>query len=204
MAKYNHLMIDLETLAIDQDATVVNISLLPFNLDEKGVTFEQLLERGQLLKLSLKEQEGKRTIDEKTVTWWKEQGEEVAKQLESSDEDLTLEQASQKIDALIKEWGIDTQFVKGWCRGTDFDFPIIKSLLTQVWGEQAIFHMPCRFYNQRDVRTALDAYADIAGQKIILDEKYIKGFLKHNSLHDCAKAIIELRYARSLTANAHK
>lgn len=204
MVRYENFMIDLETLALSPDAVVVDISVIPFDFNERK-KFDDLVEQGKRLKLSIDSQKDDRTLDADTLAWWMKQPEEARKHLEPSDNDLTVGQAVQQLHGFLLKSGINPQTAKGWCRGTDFDFPIINSMLRQVYGDSYKNYLLCKYWNQRDVRTALDSYAELAGvKKVLLPEQYIEGFVAHDSLHDCAKAIIELRYARALALGAIK
>lgn len=193
-------IIDVETLGITPDAIVVDISVLVFDLNDKKIpSFNKLVECGRRFKLSIESQKGIRKTTRATVDWWKSQDAEARKHLLPSKDDLTIEQALQSIESFLDEMGVVKSKSHGWCRGMSFDFPILSSLMRNVLGTDEIVELElCRYYNQRDIRTAFEAYALVRNMTSIpLPEGALDGYVPHDSIHDCAKDALMLMHARA-------
>ena len=189
---------DLETLGQQKNAVVVSAAFLAFDFTEKK-TFEELLADTFYVKFSITDQKQNhgRTTDKSTIEWWMKQDHEVKKELAPSKLDKTVGEASEAILEYLASRGIhngNSKKVFRFCRGQDFDIPILESLMAS-----AKYELPGAFYNSRDIRTFVSAVImDLNTTTIYKDNveyKTLKGFKKHDARHDVAKAVLEMQMA---------
>lgn len=187
---------DFETLGKGADVALLSMAVVPFRFEDilrqnmerpPQERFSQLLEEGFYVKFDVEDQVRNygRRIDKGTVKWWGEQGKEARKVLKPSKKDLKLKDAMESFSEYCEQVGIlsDSQM---YCRGQDFDAPILDSLYDAVGIDK-----PIRYWNYRDVRTVIQCWTfDRRGQ--IEDVGYEDIFVKHNALHDCAAAVCDM------------
>lgn len=185
------VVLDTETLAKDKRSLVVTLSAVRFNRSDNGIPI--VVEDGQLLysgknmldlKLNVAEQLlAGRTVDPLTVDWWNRQNHKARLQLVERPD---LQMKAKEALTMLAEF-IDGAQV--YCRGTDFDPPILASLYADFGME-----VPWRYNEVRDVRTYIDALS--GGTK-----GYLSGwekpawFVAHNSLHDCLRDALQMQKA---------
>lgn len=187
--------LDVETLGTGHDAVIVSAAFLVFDFNEQK-TFEDYVNDALYVKFSIKEQKEKgRTIDPDTLDWWKRQDDVVRRELMPSSRDVSIEEGTRLILEYLAERGIhtavDKQVIK-FCRGQDFDIPIMNSLM-KIVGKQ----LPGAFWNSRDIRTFIAAATlDFNTTSIYKNDreyKTIPGFRIHDARHDIAKAVVEMK-----------
>lgn len=187
--------LDVETLGTGRDAVVVSAAFLVFDFNEQK-TFEEYVNDALYVKFSVKEQKEKgRIIDPDTLEWWKRQDDVVRRELMPSAQDVSIEEGTRQILQYLADRGIhkgvDKQVIK-FCRGQDFDIPIMNSLMELVGKE-----LPGAFWNSRDIRTFIAAATlDFTMTTIYKDDrqyKTIPGFRIHDARHDIAKAVVEMK-----------
>lgn len=204
--KIKDVVIDFETLGNGSNAAVVDLALLAFDPDPTVMeTFEELIARGKRIKFDIQSQKGKRLIDIPTTTWWQKQGPEAKAGLKPSVDDVDTLTGIKQAVAYCKENDVDQYNSLMWCRGQSFDFPIFVDLLRDVERDKGVPETeistyntePVAFWNQRDLRTAIEALS--LTRKLCttpLPRGTLNGFVAHNSVHDCAKDILMLKYAQ--------
>ncbi|MCR9713906.1 3'-5' exonuclease [Vibrio parahaemolyticus] len=186
----NTVVIDTETLDTQSTAVVLTVSAVRFNRYRHGLNIE--FERDGALKVAGSDQIhvmvnvteqliAGRTVSASTAKWWREQG-QAAK-------DSVMHGLALRVEAamdLLTEFIGDAQV---YCRGTDFDPPILASLYRMV-GKKS----PWKYNQVRDVRTYIDARS--GGTKGYLDE-WVKPewLIAHNSLHDCIRDALQMQQA---------
>lgn len=199
-------IIDWETFGNVSRSSVIDCAVVVFDSDPEVIeTFDELVNRGMKLKFNLKAQKGYRLFGASTIKWWKEQSAEAKANLAPSPEDIDHVEGVYKILEFLKENGVDTWNSFGWCRGQSFDFPILVDILREGELRKGIeekdidtFKLePCKFWNQRDIRTAIESLLLTRGLTTTpLHNGVLKGFIAHDSIHDCAKDILMLKYAQ--------
>lgn len=198
-SKVVDFIFDVECLSTVPESLVTEISILAFSADPTDIPdFSDLIKQGKKFKLSIKDQKGKRHVMQSTLDWWKHQSEEARKNLKPSDEDITLNEAVDGfIDYIKSHPGFNKYESQLWCRGMSFDIPIFISMLQQRFSvKDTMLHEPIRFWNGRDVRTALEAITMTRGLTMVpLRNGILEGFVMHDSIHDCAKDVLMLKYA---------
>lgn len=173
MNKFEHIMIDIETLGYRSTSVIISIAATKFNLDDDNTEdfFVNLNPKGMT--------EKGLTIDQSTIDWWKNQKPEVLKQ--SLKDSIDYKTALEK----FVDFCSDMQYKKFWCNGASFDFPIIENSL-HVFGMSD----PWKYYNLADLRTVL-YIADFNTK----NAKRIGSY--HNALDDVKTQISWLKAALS-------
>jgi hypothetical protein len=148
-----HLMIDWETLGTAEDSIVLSVGLILFD------QHKELMDDYMEFKIPHQIYEG-RTMDPKTVSWWKRMNPEEFRRLVEGGCN-TLDEFRKIIHA---DYPYDNTYV--WSRGY-MDFAILNHVLVR----------PYPYYAFRDVRT-LDSIFTVA-----------QAANKHNALLDCRNQI---------------
>lgn len=200
------IIIDFETFGNVSKAAVIDLAVIAFDPDPTKVeTFEKIAQNGKRIKFKLAEQKGKRLFGKSTVKWWKEQSAEARANLAPTEDDVTTLEGIQQFLEYCVENEVDPWKSQMWCRGMSFDFPILVDLIRDLQRGDGIpeedidtFNIePVKFWNQRDIRTAIEAYSMVRGLTTTpLRKGDLDGFVAHDSIHDCAKDILMLKYAQ--------
>ena len=196
-------IIDLETGGYPPDGVVFDIAVIPFVLDE-DFDFQTLVERGLKIKLSSKTQD-ERLFDTGVMDWWKKQSPEAKQNLMPFEEGVTPDEA---IDLLIEFMtNHNVEFWKShvWTRG-NYDMQFIVNMIRNKLNTRETFYKePVFFGNCRDIRTGLEQVLLTRDACVApLHKDVLQGFVKHDSLHDCAKDILMLNYARGYALGTKK
>ena len=199
-------IIDYETFGNVSNAAVIDLAAVVFDPNPEVIeTFDELVSRGMKLKFNLKAQKGVRLFGASTIEWWKKQSAEARANLAPSSEDIDHVEGVYKLLAFLKENGVNAWDSFGWCRGQSFDFPILVDIIREGERRKGIADKdidtfglePCKFWNQRDVRTAIESLLMTRGLTTTpLHKGILDGFIAHDSIHDCAKDILMLKYAQ--------
>ncbi|QYN80460.1 exonuclease [Kosakonia phage Kc304] len=199
-------VIDYETFGSTSNAAVIDLALIAFNADPTVVeSFDELVARGKRVKFNLASQKGHRVFSKGTIKWWKEQSAEARLNLAPTEHDMTIVDGITEALMYLKAQGIDAWNSQGWCRGMSFDFPIFTDHIREIQRVQGVPEEeidtftaePCKFWNQRDIRTAIECYSMVRGLSTTpLPAGTLNGFVMHDSIHDCAKDILMLKYAQ--------
>ena len=161
-----HVMIDLETLGVNDNAPVFAIGATFFNPNtgEFGPDFYETIK--------LKSSVAAGAIpDMETVIWWMEQEDDARRAL--IDASLPIDEVLRRFSHFCKMYGKNIQV---WGNGATFDLTILKNAYRHVGREH-----PWKFWAERDVRTVVEM-----GRASGIDPKvttYLDG-IKHNALHD--------------------
>lgn len=200
------VVIDYETFATTSKAAAIDLSLVAYDSDPTVVqSLDELISKGLRVKFDLASQKGDRLFSKSTLAWWKEQSAEARKNLAPTADDKTVIEGIKIVLDWLREQGIDQWNSQMWCRGMSFDFPIFTDMIRELYRAEGVpeneidtFKLePVKFWNQRDIRTAIEAYSMVRGMTTTpLPNGTLKGFVAHDSLHDCAKDILMLKYAQ--------
>lgn len=202
----NDFIIDFETFGNRSNAAVIDLSTICFNPDPNVVeTLDELISKGRRWKFDLKSQQGKRVFGVSTMNWWKDQSPEARENLKPTDADVSVTAGITDFLLFLRENNVNGWESFGWCRGQSFDFPILVDCICQIKREageeerdiDTFKAEPCKFWNQRDLRTAIESLALTRGLTTTpLPLGTLNGFIAHDSLHDCAKDVLMLKYAQ--------
>lgn len=198
-------IIDFETMGTGEKAAVIDLAVIAFNHDPEVIeSFDELVSRGLKIKFDLKSQQGKRLFTKSTIEWWKSQSAEAKKNIAASPEDVTTLDGLVKFQEYLKAEGIDPWKSQAWCRGMSFDFPILVDLIRDVQRGNGVpenmldtfKEEPVKFWNQRDIRTRVEALLLVRDMTTCpLPKGTLDGFIAHDSIHDCAKDVLMMKYA---------
>lgn len=169
------LMIDLETLGVNEDAIVLSIGAVFFDVEtgELGQSYYVELDADEQLKLG-------RKINYSTILWWIKQS-EAAK--------MALKEQGENVGPALKRFKLWVENVGGpdvrpWGNGSMFDIGIIESLLIKY-----DIPIPWSFRNIMDLRTFQRFVAN--GSKIPRSEGH------HNAQTDAKdQALFVINHAR--------
>lgn len=191
---------DTETLGKSPDGIILDISCLVFDLDqvENPPNFMDLVNSGKQWKLNIQNQINiGRRKDPKVIEWWNGKSEEAKKVLKTTGNEILLTNALDEFSSYLYQNGINQKESLGFCRGQSFDFPLLVNALSYKHGSDTFNYEPCRFWNQRDVRSVISGLLlDDNRTTTPLRKGILQGFVKHNSLHDIAKDVLMIIYAK--------
>ncbi len=159
------IVIDLETLGIEDSPVIIQISAIAFNIltGEEYSRFDEYVNVKSCIDNGLK-------IDGETVEWWFKQTPNVFL--------LSLESKNRIEDVLkrFSEWVSNFEKPNIWGNGILAD----NRWITQAYKKCSI-KIPWKFYQDRDVRTLVEL-----GRRKGCDIKTIEfQGVKHNAIDDC-------------------
>lgn len=162
------LMIDIETLAVSPNSTILTIGAQgfdPFSDRYTNVTFYE--------RLTLESQED-RDVDDGTVAWWAKQGDEAQEEaLGDGPDRIDIKTALEKLAKVTWKHG------DLWANGTTFDFVILENAMKQY-----DVNIPWKYWQLHDARTV---YKIVPGLPKLGNN--------HNALMDCCNQIDLLQQA---------
>lgn len=168
-----HVMVDLETLDVSKEATILTIGAKVFILNGNKLTgYKDFYVRvdSSLVKDYF-------SINLDTVNWWMQQSETARKEafLEPK---IPLQQVLKNFNGWIQS--IKPHYF--WAHGKEFDFPILEHAYNVV-----DLPIPWKYWQLMDTRT-LFTIANLDYNSFSLSTKE-EGDVKHNSLKDCERQI---------------
>lgn len=175
----NELMIDIETTGTNPGCKVLTLGAFGFAKDGSQVEFYR---RFSILRLC---EEGFQD-DVATMDWWRK------KDKDAFDEAFGGKDDPKEGLAEFKQWcyanfamGAKDGF-KVWCKGIDFDFPILKFFLAHFG-----HHFPWKFWDQYDYRTISKLFPVITASE--------NNGMAHSAIEDAKAQMRGLRAFYSLT-----
>jgi len=188
------IIYDFETLSQNMfTGAAVSLAVLDFDTnrftDGEGYTYEELLDDALTIKFDIKEQVSKygRSIQKSTLDWWKKQGAEAQKQLQPSEDDVSI---SELYDWLTTEFEIP-KYKAVWSRGNTFD-PIFLRTILESAGDSDPFS---QWWAIRDTRSFLDGMLYGSGIKnTFIPEDLQEKFIGHDPKHDIAMDVMRMQY----------
>lgn len=177
-----HVMLDLETLSLRPDATILQIAMVEFEPVHGGH-----IRTGRMLNLYVSPDGQARHVCGETLLWWMGHSEAARTTLINgiTGNGLALNRALELTGAWLGEYlGPDDRI---WSNGAGFDLPILKHAFQcdGRWGREA----PWNYRMERDMRTRLDlADWDVARKAKVQErvEAHVLGvpLLTHDAAHD--------------------
>lgn len=167
-----HIMLDLETLSTTvPNARVTEIGAFVINYSDN------ILAIGTQFHRHIIDDKGYSHIDADTMMWRFRRGlYPKSKQEGAVHAELALEEFFDWINTIRSGGGItlNVKEIILWCKGTDFDVPIFKNLVTRTLG--ATFPLPWKYNNVRDMRTLM---------KVFPQFEIRRDTIEHTALADC-------------------
>lgn len=168
-SKFNHLMLDIETLGNVSKSVIVSIAAVPFNMDgETGEPFYVDVNIQSCLNAGL-------IVNGSTIKWWLSKEEGARKKIYEAKNDLNLSHALHLLRLKFeKDWVNDIQV---WGNGTRFDCGILEDAYVAINTK-----IPWNFRKERDVRTL------VAFDEDVKKNTQFDG-VPHDPVHDCLHQI---------------
>lgn len=159
-----HIMVDIETLGISTDATIVQIAAVNFNIKTGEVhsTFNEIQDIGEIESMS---------VEGNTLQWWLETNPKLLSKLITNP---TTSNLLKKFHSWLSSQG-DKSSRYMWGNGILFDNNIIRHQLGS-----AGLDYPINYDKDRDVRTILQLAAD----KLNITVTELKNMTRDHSLVD--------------------
>lgn len=173
------IMLDLETISVRPDASIVIIGAIKFKRGEKydeKKTYEDLDSKNvfyRRITLDSCKSIGLRE-DEETKEWWSQQDEDVRFEALDHPDRVTIKEALKD----FSKWFMYSSCI--WGNGSSFDITILGEAYAKCGMKP-----PWKFWLVRDLRTLFDL------GRIRMKDLPDNG--KHHALHDCYRQIIGLQ-----------
>lgn len=155
------VMVDIETLAVSPDATILTIGAQGFDPFSDRFTDETFYAR-----ITLESQED-RAVDDSTVEWWSNQNEEAREEAFGEENRIPLKEALEQLTPIL--WKAE----RIWANGVTFDMVILE----HAYKTNGL-NMPWKYFQVMDARTIYK----IANRRASLSNS-------HNALEDCVNQI---------------
>lgn len=166
-----HCMVDIETLATDRRAAILQIGAVefdPFVVGSIGTRFEAAVAvKGQGVKFG-------RVVDIETIGWWLDDPgrEAIFRRLLKGGEPLG------KVLHEFSEWYKGTRMEAIWANSPTFDLAILRSAY-----EDVKHPVPWHYREERDFRTLMRVVWN-KGERIAVPESGLSGLPRHDALGD--------------------
>lgn len=149
-------MVDLETMAIGENAVIAAICAVAFDITtgQRDRVFYQKIDISSCLEIGME-------IDGSTVYWWLNQSDAARKELLSDTQTIHV------AIARLSEWMGYTDEFQIWGNGASFDLPKLKNAFVKCG-----FAIPWKHYNERDVRTMVMLRPDVKNQIPFMGTKH--------------------------------
>jgi hypothetical protein len=201
MPKFNHVMLDLETLSTRADACIIQIAAIAFDIEtgEFGLRFNAYVNESSMI--------GERVghIDPSTVGWWMRQkfaptlGEKITSEDDASCLSEALGNFAEWFEQDVCLDDTITEDVCLWAHGATFDVPILQYAYEVRCPETYEGKAPWHYRAPRDTRT-LFALAPGGMPRPSKDETR-----EHDAQYDCEYQIAQVcaAYAALREQRAH-
>lgn len=181
-------LLDTETLGTEHDALVLNLGIVPFNIDDQDDPYD-LLKKSLTVRFDKKQLFATKRFSytDDTKNWWKKQPQEVQDlNLKATPDDVSLAVGCQQIIDFLEKNKYSRKSTL-WTRGLDFDIPIVKNLFN-------VSGLPYPFnpFMSRDVRTFLEVLTgeDSRRWRPKGYNERLTDFPKHFSTYDAIRDVI--------------
>ena len=155
------IMVDIETLGVGPDATILTIGAQVFDPLGRGYDSRHYYARINI------DTQLNRSLNDSTIEWWATQPKAIRDEAFSEDDRIELSTALDELGRLI--W----QSKRLWCQGPHFDCTILEHAY-KSYGKA----LPWQYYNVRDSRTLFGLWTDMP-----------KPPVTHNALEDCRRQV---------------
>lgn len=180
-------VVDIETLDTESSAVLLSVGIVAVDFEEE-FTFKDLVDNGLFVKFDARSQ-GKRTVSQSTLDWWKSQSREAFEsQVIPSEKDVSLVEGFNRLREYMQRNDFSSKSIV-WSRGV-LDVMVLTSIAQQLKIEPLF-----QWWRGRDVRTAVDILSGSDnGYAPTTVEIPKEIFIAHDPMHDAARDAILLRY----------
>ena len=199
MEQNTDIIIDFESLGYAPECAVINLASVPFVNDPNNPpTFKELCDRAFYVKFDIPSQRGIRVFDKPVIEWWKSQSVEAQEQLKPNGTEVSISEGLDRFYDFLDANNVKPRFSQMWARGDVFDVPLLINLLREKHRTRDTNMVePVRFWNTRDVRTAIESTLLTRNMcECPLPNGALNGFVAHDAIHDCARDVLMLIYAK--------
>lgn len=213
------LMVDIETLGTDPNSVILQVAIVPFSPNPKNEvpdTREEL--GGDYFGYTDKSTFGftstisvftnmllGRTVSQDTINWWNDP--KRADNLASMVQKIDGDGADDAREVLLEIYHIFAKLNEHfdmylWCRGYDFDLPILDYAMRQAveyaakhTGDTPAYKTPWNYWAKRDVRSWVDMLKLVGIEPTKVETP-------HDAWADCMKQIKEVQEVISIYTDA--
>lgn len=176
----NTLMIDLETTGKRPGCCILTIGVAGIDKNGLEVNFYARIHHD-------KSKDEGFNDDPETLDWWRNQDTATLTEAFAGTNEGPKEVVNEFVNFVNKNFDTSAKDFTVWCKGSDFDFPILNAYL-DAYG----LATPWPFWAQRDYRTLQAVFPFIKAEE--------KNVGKHNALEDAKAQMRGLEYFVSLKA----
>lgn len=166
--KQIHIVLDLETMGIKQDAAIIEIGMVIFNLDSVALAIPNVLEQWSISVSLESAMKYGGTTDAGTLTWWMDPDRSEARDNWLVSEKLSLPRALNKIAFNLSKYSSLLPLPRIWGNGVNFDNAILKSAY-----ERLDITVPWSYRQDADFRTLKLLYKDIVPEPAFVGTPHI-------------------------------
>lgn len=188
------IIVDLETLGVRSSSIILDMAaiIIDFNkpLESYSDIIKELREQSFYCKFNTLEQyKLGRTTDKDTLDWWERQNDEAKKILKYKETDINIKNLPYLLEEYAKKHNCNLRDMFWLSRG----YADINWLDDLCWNTLKIQPFN-KFWNSRDVRSIIHAYADIERGKFEIKNGIIdtSSLIPHNSIDDVIYDILRL------------
>lgn len=182
-AKWNNLMVDIETLGNKPGCIITQIACVPFNWKDKNERLEDVFKvklriDGQLLK-GLK-------VQADTLQWWSGQDPKVFKEMISNEGAVSFTDGLYQLRTYIQTLYPSQLLV--WGNSNRFDLGILAFAYDLIFQE-----IPWYFRNERDVRTLVGLIPEIKANHVYKGTAHVPEIDCLNQIDQCVEVKSRLK-----------
>ena len=193
-------VIDWETMGSDPDTIVLSFAISPF-IEDQIESYESIVSKSKYWKFDLESQHADgRSVNLDTLEWWETQPKALKdSQFNPTPNDIKLKEFVVELEEYLAASGL-SKYSQLYCRGASFDYPILAHIV-KTYSNHNHKMWPVAFWNQNCIRSYIRGmFVSRNTSKVPLPKGSIDGFVAHDPLHDCARGVMHIQYARSYAA----
>lgn len=186
--KKTQVLIDLETLGTKPGDMILSIGALEFDWEAS-----MMLTRFYCVINPIKSGNAGFRIDPATLMWWTDQESDLWGETYTQVGAVAPREACELLAGFFQECRLEgTEVETVWGNSPSFDCALLRAYF-----ERSDLPVPWEYWQERDVRSALDGYArrgvDVKAAKIAAEARPgLHGLKKHHALHDATREVAYL------------
>jgi len=166
--KQIHIVLDLETMGIKQDAAIIEIGMVIFNhMSEEGGTPNLIKQWSSAVNLESAMKHGG-TTNAGTIEWWLDTDRTEARDNWMSSPKMSLPSALNVVAVIIRDYSTLSPLPLIWGNGVNFDNEILKSAY-----ERIDVRVPWKYNQNADFRTLKLLFKDIVPEPAFIGTPHI-------------------------------